>query len=251
MKKIIIAIFAFVISITACDKVPEDSTALQDTVITASSLTTTEAFTTSEVVTTTETAAATEEVTFIETTVAIEETPDEKFTDAVENMVNMVSDGEFLLEFTMTADSNASGSGLFAMKNGKSKMLLTTEIEGQPTVINAIISDGKTYIIDDNSKSYLVLGEVIEMDFAPITDVDFKNTVKVGEGEGEVNGKILPFEEYENDGEKVKFHIDGDSIYALEVMDGDIKTFIIFDKISDDVSDDLFNLPDDYSEITF
>jgi hypothetical protein len=268
MKKIIIAIFAvaLAVSLVACDTVPTDVTVSETTtaaattetsttteaatteVTTTTEAATTEATTTTEAATTTEATTTTEAETATEATTTTETATeaDGMATGPVGDFINMIGDGEYYMEITVFDDDDGveTGTATFAVKAGNFKIRMFTE----DAVIFGMFSDGKSYLFNEETKTYLVTQEDVGSVLTEITEGFIADAVKIGEGEEVINGETLPFEEYDENGTVIKYFIDGDSVYAIQRTNG---TTIIFNEFRDNVSDDEFEIPEGYTEMTF
>jgi predicted small lipoprotein YifL len=209
--------------------------------------TTTEATTT----TATTTEATTTEAT---TTEAITtEAPADSLTGSVamDKLVAKMEDGEFGFDFVLTMKDNADIStvGSVAVKDEKIDMIMDTEVLGEPGTMHILVADGKTHILDDAAKTVFTMEEEIGLEMEPFTDSDFADITLTETGEAEVYGETLTFEDYEQGGETVRFYVKNNEIYAYETMDGENAVLLIFTSFEDDVPDDRFVVPADYTEV--
>jgi hypothetical protein len=263
MKKILAAVLAIsmMFAIAACDSTPTDSTSTETKKTIAekeekeektekATEATTKATTTAAPETTTET----EEINDIEDIVDAEINLDSIPTTgsaAMDSFIKKVADGEFGFDFEMTTEeegTEASATGSFAVKGEAMDMIIGMDMEGFSMEMHFLIKDGYTYLISDDTKSYIQMGEEIGMEMAPMTDSDFTGIVLKDTGEAEVNGEMLKYEEYDQDGETVRFYIKNGELYAFETPDGDNTVLIIFTSIEDDVDDSRFEIPAGYTE---
>lgn len=114
-------------------------------------------------------------------------------------------------------------------------------------VSTMITKDGKSYIIDHESKTILVLPETPDAEdpsidgSAGIVDVD--SDIKYVDTGKEGN---LVYEEYSTTDGTIRYYFDGDKLVKMVVnSDGQSMTMEILE-ISDKVSDDIFDIPADY-----
>jgi hypothetical protein len=115
--------------------------------------------------------------------------------------------------------------------------------------LHMIAADGKTYVISDADKTFLTLGDEIEISFAPFTDDGLKRLEKVGEGEEKRDGLTLKFEEFTVDGESFKFYFHNGLFYGIESLDGENKVFLTISNVKENVPDKMFEVPAGYVNV--
>jgi hypothetical protein len=250
MKKFLTAIIAAAIVLTfaACDTTQTNATLPEETT-TALSETTTKA-------TVTETTKAPETTTAATTTEAAGgEAPAGSLTGsaAMDKLVLKMQDGTFGFDFILTMKDNAdiSTEGSLAVKDEKIDLIMDAEVLGETGTMHILVADGKTYILDDVSKTVLTMNEEIGVDVAPFGESDFADITLTETGEAEVNGEMLTFEDYEQDGKTVRFYVKDNEIYAYETMDGENVVLIIFKNFYSNVEDERFVVPADYTEMEY
>jgi hypothetical protein len=81
--------------------------------------------------------------------------------------------------------------------------------------------------------------------------VDYSKMKKTGSGTGNVKGKTLPYEEYQSEGYTIKFYIDGGKVYAIETEGEGAKSLLIIEEESKTVPRGSFDLPKDYTLLSF
>jgi hypothetical protein len=249
MKKLLTAIMAAAIiaTFTACDSSQASATILEDETRAAATTKATE--TTTEATEATTEATTTEATTTEATTAAAASITG---SAAMDKLVAKMQDGEFGFDFEMTLIDDENGDkaiGSVAVQGEKTDMIMTLESAGTKTTMHILVSDGKTYIIDDTSKSVLTMGEEIGVDMAPFGESTFSDITLIEAGEVEIKGVTLSYEDYEQDGETVRFYVKDGEIDAYETMDGENVVLIIFTSFEDDVPDDRFVIPADYTEM--
>jgi hypothetical protein len=170
---------------------------------------------------------------------------------AMDKIALKMQDGAYGFDFILTMKDNAdiSTTGVVAVKDEKIDMIMDAEVLGEPGTMHILVADGKTYIMDDTSKTVLTMNDEIGLDMEPFTDSDFADITLKETGEAEVNGETLTFEDYEQGGKTVRFYVKDEEIYAYETMDGENVVLIIFTDFYDDVPDDRFVVPADYTEM--
>lgn len=123
-----------------------------------------------------------------------------------------------------------------------------------------VIKDGNSYLLQDDTKTYYTysnnsinLNRVIEQ-LEEIKDLEHET------GKEKVNDKNYSYEEYtgltdfamgdftEDSGDvKTRFYFDGDELVYIKTIEGD-KQELLKVNISNDVDQNLFQIPSDYSE---
>jgi hypothetical protein len=259
MKKILTAILAaaMILSCAACDSASQTAATAPETK--------------SEVAAGAETEAATEAETKAETTEAetmkaetmaetLEPEKSEAATsgeaapgDAIETLVGWMKNGEFSFDFDVKVKDDSSemtGSGSIAMKGENTSLSIAVEQSGMKVDMRFILKDGKTYMINDAGKTAMVTeGGETAVDVG--VGGDYSNVKKVGEGEAEIDGKTLRYEDYDDEGDVIRFYMENDTIYAFQTVDGDTTTTLYIKNASDSVPADAFEIPSDYQVLEY
>jgi len=172
---------------------------------------------------------------------------------AMASLIEWMMGGTFSYDYETTTvgpDGTTSGTGSMAMDGGKMAVTSQMTIEGQATTSKIIILDGATYVVDDASKLILKMSNAgAEVTGGMMTD--YSNIEKIGEGEGEIGGKTLPYEEYKEaqTGATVKYYLDGGQVYGIvSEYEGYVSTMIISNP-SNSVPAGAFDLPSGYTEM--
>ena len=118
---------------------------------------------------------------------------------------------------------------------------------GGMTYRSRMITKGDTmYLIDDDAKTITELTTSSSDDEE--SDTDFSDIVFLGKGTGTINDKTLEYEEYDNDGAKMRYYFDGKTLYALEsIGDGGESMVMIIEEISNKIPSGMFDIPKDYT----
>jgi hypothetical protein len=256
MKKILAAVLAIsmMFAIAACDSTPAESESTErERTTTQKTEKETEATTkaTTTAATTVATTEATDEPDIMDMTINMGEIPSTG-SEAMDSFIAMVADGEFGFDFEMTGEESGTvmtATGSFAVKGEKIDLVMGMAAEGITMDMHFLIADGYSYMISDDSKSYIQMGEEIGLEMSPLSDSDFSNIVLIDSGEAELNGEMLTYEEYDQDGDTIRFYVKDGEIYAFEAPDGEDAALIIFTDIYGEVDDDRFVIPADYTEM--
>jgi hypothetical protein len=151
--------------------------------------------------------------------------------------MNMISDGE----------ENTTSKGSMAMDGEKMAMTSEMTMNGQVIKSRMIKKDDKFYTINDETKT------IMEVPFSAETMQglmeDYSDITMTGSGTGEIDGKTLPYEEYSENttGAKIKYFLDGDTVYGYETGLEGFKSVMIIKNASDKVPDGVFDLPEGYT----
>lgn len=171
---------------------------------------------------------------------------------AMESLIDWMRDGNFSYDFTMRSEymgevTEATGSA--AMAGGKFAMTTESTQEGVSTTARIVIMDGYSYIIDDVSRLIMKLANA-DPELTGHMPTDYEDMTPIGSGEGEVNGKTLPYEEYSVDNTTVKYYMDGNTVYAIESAAEGTSSLMIITNASNTAPASAFDLPEGYIEVS-
>lgn len=121
----------------------------------------------------------------------------------------------------------------------------------------SIIADGKTYMINDDSRSYCV-GETTEEDKEEAHSyqdflIDEKDAVvPTKTGKETIDGNEYTFETFESDGDIVTYYFDenGDMRYCSAEADGNKELVSFTIRFLDEPDMSVFEVPADYTEVS-
>lgn len=160
--------------------------------------------------------------------------------------VDLMKSGKYLIKYEAAYSIDNTDIQLKATVAFDQKNIDFTMESAQGTVHNLIL-DGVIYMINDADKSYMKLGIQEEM---PEELGAFGNgdMTFIKSGTGTVEGKSLPYEEYDAAGQTVRYYFDGKKLSAIVAPDpsGDIVMRII--EFSDTIPAGMLKLPDGYTE---
>ena len=171
------------------------------------------------------------------------------------SLVDWMGVGTFSYDFTVTSEYDGMSSesaGSVAYDNGNMAITTETEADGEVVTSRIIILDGEMYVIDDANKMIIHVGQV-SSELTGTMAVNYEGMTLVGSGEGEVNGRTLPYDEYDIDGITTRFYMDGGQVYAIEsIMEEDNAwSLMIITNASNTVPAGVFDLPEGYTEMGF
>ncbi|MDR1834726.1 MAG: hypothetical protein LBQ96_02875, partial [Fusobacteriaceae bacterium] len=148
--------------------------------------------------------------------------------------------------------AQVSGAGVnMAMKGsiaieGKN-VAVTMDLGGMK--MKVLSKDGASYMITDAQK--MMMKMPAGQDATQGLQTDFSDLKKTGEGKGEVNGKTLPYEEYEMQGKKAKFYVSDGKVYAIESAEQGAKSLMIIENLKAGVPKGTFDFPAGYQKVGF
>ena len=170
---------------------------------------------------------------------------------AMESLIDWMRGGTFSYDFTLYSEYEgvvSEGSGSVAMSGGNFAMTSEQTSEGVTSKARILILDDVTYIIDDASKLIMKMsGSALDMTGGMPTD--YEEMVETGSGEGEVNGRTLPYTEYTVEGVAVRYYMDGGMVYATESTYEGAYSLMIISGASNTVPAGAFELPEGYMEM--
>ena len=175
--------------------------------------------------------------------------------DATDPLIKWMQDGKFSFDYTCTLEfegTKTETAGSMAVDGEKAAYTTEMTVEGEQIKSRMIMKDDKVYIINDESKTIMVMATSDE-DTDESVMTDYTGIVKVGSGRGEINGRNLPYDEY-SDAEmeaSVKYYYDGDKIYGYVTESERNKSTMIITNQKNSVPAGAFDLPDGYVQISF
>jgi hypothetical protein len=181
---------------------------------------------------------------------AAAETPDSGA--AAGNLFDWTKSGSYYYETETTAIYEGKSSyyhDVYAMDGADyAKVTEETGADGTTQRIQAFKKGGKMYVVNHSEKAYMLVPEELMALAADLQDSFSKATNKVGEGTGEIDGKALPYEEYESAGISTKYFMDNGQVYGyISEMMG-VTTVSIVVKQSNKAPAELFEIPAGYTQ---
>lgn len=170
------------------------------------------------------------------------------------NLVDWIKAGEFYIEYTMKMvmddigdGMNVETKGIMACQNERAAMTAEMDFLGQSVNVHIIKNGDKAYQLDEATKTYREM--TIDANRSINARIPVNGSMeRTGAGEGEVEGKILPYEEYITDEGTIRFYLDDGQVYALESEAEGVKAVVLITKASDKTPDGMFDLPEGYTK---
>ena len=123
--------------------------------------------------------------------------------------------------------------------------------EEEGVAFRMISRDGRIYYMDDVEKSYMSFESDEDMAMADI--IGGTGNIFLAEGEDEFDDKVLFYEEYiDRNGYNgsTKWFFEGDTLAGMRNIDNDGIYDIVFLALESNVSDSVFDIPADYTEMS-
>ncbi|MDR0875398.1 MAG: hypothetical protein LBN12_04230 [Clostridiales Family XIII bacterium] len=174
---------------------------------------------------------------------------------AMASLIDWMKGGKFSYDFELTSEGpegSTHSTGSMAADGGNMSIAQIAEVEGQKVSSKIIIKDGVTYIVDDASKTVIKMSNAgAEMTSGMMTD--YTGIELMNSGEGEINGKTLPYEEYteSEQGSTIRYYLDGGQVYGWESEYEGYKTVMIITNSSQNIPSGAFDIPSGYTEMSF
>ena len=126
------------------------------------------------------------------------------------------------------------------------------EINGSTQMI-VIQKDGYMYTLDPQMKNYnKVESPIVDYDYGVLpNDMVTLRTAGYETGEEKVYGKNYIYEKYTNDNDETTYYFDGDDLGYIRYKSPQKTVFFKYNLTKDKVNSTLFEIPDDYLEITY
>lgn len=166
------------------------------------------------------------------------------------SLVDWMKGGTYYMKYTMEMDAGGQMTtvkGSMACEGETYAMTSEMEIPGMGAMKSRVLVTNNTvYIIDEGSKTY---AEMPVDTSQPVEgQTDYREMELIGDGTGTVNGKSLPYEEYQTDDATVKYYFDGDQVYAIESASEGAATLMIIEEASEKVPAGMLELPEGYGK---
>lgn len=170
---------------------------------------------------------------------------------AMESLIDWMMGGTFSYDFTLYSEYDgmvSEGKGSVAMSGGNYAMTSEQTTDGVTSKARILVLDDVTYIIDDESKLIMKMSGG-GLDLTGGMPTDYEEMVETGSGEGEVNGRTLPYTEYTVEGVVVRYYMDGGMVYATESTYEGSYSLMIITNATNTVPAGAFDLPEGYMEM--
>jgi hypothetical protein len=118
-----------------------------------------------------------------------------------------------------------------------------------------VVMDGKTYLIDHVNKTVMVMPMSMMEDETTVPELpETTEPVEVDDieyiGSGKEDG--LVYEEYRTEsGTQIFYYFDGSDLKKIKTIDEEFESVMEILELSDNVSEDAFEIPADYQQVTY
>jgi hypothetical protein len=166
-----------------------------------------------------------------------------------DSLIEWMKAGEFYFDYVTTVDMDsitAEVAGRMAARGGDLALSFEMILMDQPVGATLLILGGEIYAIDDTNKTVEKLPE-IPPDMLNGIVTDYSGITFEASGTGEINGKILPWEEYDENGVFVRYYFEGGGVYAIETDDNGMIVTMLITNASREASPEMFTLPSGYA----
>ncbi|HHV64614.1 MAG TPA: hypothetical protein GXX46_06025 [Peptococcaceae bacterium] len=158
---------------------------------------------------------------------------------------DMMQSGKYYMKYRVTVDveGQKATAVIEAAVDGDDSAIISS-IDGGKS--HMIFKDDKTYLIDYESKSVLVMGSGTREDMDE-AEIETDGLTYKGAGHGEFLGKNLLYEEYTTDTGTLKFYFDGNKLVGMEVIEEGISQTMEILEMKADYPSDIFTIPADFT----
>ncbi|MEL1136552.1 hypothetical protein AAC978_15375 [Desulfitobacterium sp. THU1] len=189
------------------------------------------------------------------------EAPNEKSKEAQENVNNtngkvdelgdrlakvytdMLQSGKYYMKYRtiIEVDGEKSEAIMESAINGEDSAMISTMPEGKS---HMVFRDNKTYLIDYESKTVLVIKSVE----SEADDLDTDGLLYKGNGKEDFLGKNLVYEEYTTSSGSMKYFFEGKKFVGMKVLaEGETVVMEILE-MSDKYPADIFTIPANFTK---
>lgn len=159
--------------------------------------------------------------------------------------VDIMKDGRFYMRYTatVTTDEGDFESEMATATDGET---VANIMDTMGIKMRTLVMDGSFYQIDDAAKTYMKIDiPETQMDTG-LTETE--DLVYLGSGTDSVNGKVLPYEEYQVSDGTIRFYMENKNLYALVIKTADGDMTMLVQEISDKIPDGMLELQADYKQ---
>jgi len=146
------------------------------------------------------------------------------------------------------------GGEEITMETYVKKGMTATTTKTQGETVRMIMRDNKMYMIDDSEKTVMVMPASIQAQagMGKTTAINTEKMRYVGSGTANFQGKNLPYDEYSIDGgSKSQFFVDGNKLAGIRNINGGNVTEVVILALDQNVPDNVFQIPAEYTQISF
>lgn len=160
--------------------------------------------------------------------------------------VDMMKGDEYLMKYkaTMEFDGQSTEMEATIAESGDKMSMIST---GGGYTSKMVIKDGKTYMIDDASKTVTSMATPPDEGMAENSgEIDTSGITYLGTG----NEDGLVYEEYTTDAGGLKYYFDGKDLVRIKMTTEQGEMVMDIEELSNDVPASMFDIPSDYQIIS-
>jgi len=165
-------------------------------------------------------------------------------------LIDLMKTGSFYLDVKMT-EGGQSMNVAMAMDGDNFMVRMDGAMAGIPGVgmIRVILKGDSTFILFESDKEYIELPADefnAKEEFGSMLEALEGDVRKVGDGEEEIDGKKLRYEDYATEDGTERYYIDGDKVYAIKTG---FNSYMYINSSTGAIPSGTFDIPSDYSEM--
>lgn len=167
--------------------------------------------------------------------------------------IDIMGSGNYYMAFrsTATIEDQVMESETMMTVSGDRTSMQTKSAETDTTMV---MMDGNIYMIDHASKTVIVMPQTTEGDETLPEIPEASEPVEVDDieyiGSGEEDG--LVYEEYRTaSGTQIFYYFDGSDLKKIKTIDESFESVMEILELSGNVSEDAFEIPADYQQVTY
>jgi hypothetical protein len=158
-----------------------------------------------------------------------------------ETYLNIIKTNKYYMKYRMIMEGQET---ILEMAIDGDNMAIKSTASGVES--DMVIKDGKTYVINHAEGTILVLPNEHSDTTIQEPIVAYDNLPISSEGTGNFLGRTLKYEEYDYNGEKIKYYFENEKIVGIESSDDSGKYYIEVLELTKNIPKGMFDLPSDY-----
>lgn len=159
---------------------------------------------------------------------------------------DMMKSGKYYMKYrtTIEIEGQKEVAEMEIAVNGDDSAIISSMSGGKSHIVN---KEDKTYLIDYDTKSVLVIGSGMMMEDMDDADIDTEGLTYKGDGHGEFLGKNLFYEEYTTETGAIKYYFDGKKFVGMEILEEGVTQILEILEMGADYPSDIFTVPADFA----
>jgi hypothetical protein len=143
---------------------------------------------------------------------------------------------------------------IFEMEGQKEEAQMEVAVNGEDSAVKSSMSAGESHMVFKDNKSYLIdhnAKTIMVMEAAEIEDkdagIDTDGLTYKDNGQEDFLGKTLPYEEYSIDDGSIKYFFDGKKLAGMKIVAEEMTQILEVLEISEKYPAEMFTIPADYT----